>query len=87
MIFARYLVRGHSMEPALFEGDRLLCSSLFFSVKNNDIVVFRDNHREYVKRVVAAEGPDIVVRGDNKGHSRTWRISTKQIKGKMLTTY
>jgi signal peptidase I len=87
MIFARYLVRGHSMEPALYDGDKLLCSSLFLSVRHNDIVVFRDGHREYVKRVVAAEGQDIVVRGDNQGHGRTWRLSAKQIKGKVLTTY
>ncbi len=83
----RYVVKGHSMEPSFYEGDRLLVSSLFFGLKEGDVVVFSICGRDCIKRVTAAGKNGFTVVGDNRGHSRSYTIERRQIKGKLLMNY
>ena len=57
-------VSGPSMNPTLYEGNKMLVSDLFYKPKAGDIVVFKnvdDNNEEkaLVKRVVATEGQEV----------------------------
>lgn len=61
--FARLVdVVGESMYPTLEEGNKLLMSSVFYSPRQGDIIVFRkDEYRDeaLVKRVIAVEGQTV----------------------------
>lgn len=63
------VVSGHSMEPTLFEGDRLLIQSTFYTPQYEDVVVI-DGYINYgkplVKRVIA-KGGDTVDIDNEKG--------------------
>ena len=51
-------VVGHSMEPTLMEGDKLIVSNLFYTPECGDIVVLRKDtfsDQPIVKRVIATE--------------------------------
>ena len=55
-------VVGQSMEPTLYNGDRLLVTSFFYQPKAGDIVVIsqQDDVQEHlVKRVIATEGQTV----------------------------
>lgn len=56
-------VSGSSMNPTLYNGDKMLVSKLFFTPKAGDVVVFRsdtyDPNKALVKRVIATEGQEI----------------------------
>ena len=57
-------VSGPSMNPTLYEGNKMLVSDLFYKPKAGDIVVFKnvDSNKEekaLVKRVVATEGQEV----------------------------
>jgi signal peptidase I len=55
-------VVGHSMEPTLQEGDKLIVSNLFYTPKYGDIVVLRKEsfgEQAIVKRVIATEGQTV----------------------------
>lgn len=63
------VVRGHSMEPCLHDGDRLLVdrvSYALFDVDRYDVVVLRyplDPSVDFVKRVVGLPGEAVSIRG------------------------
>lgn len=73
IFFVRVIgVSGHSMEPTLFENQKLLISNLFYTPKNGDIVIFtkKDIHvilqtgqsdEPLVKRVIATAGQTVDV--------------------------
>lgn len=55
-------VVGHSMEPTLHEGDKLIVTNLFFTPEYGDIVIFRKeaySEKTLVKRVIATEGQKV----------------------------
>ena len=57
-------VVGPSMNPTLYEGNKMLVSDLFYKPKAGDIVIFKnvdENNEEkaLVKRVIATEGQEI----------------------------
>ena len=57
-------VKGPSMNPTLYEGDKMVVSDLFYKPKAGDIVIFKnvdENNEEkaLVKRVVATEGQEV----------------------------
>ena len=57
-------VNGPSMNPTLYDGNKMLVSDLFYKPKAGDIVIFRnvnENQEEkaLVKRVVATEGQEV----------------------------
>jgi len=83
-----FRVKGHSMEPAFRNGDKLLVSSLLFKLKKDDVIVFKNGNRDYLKRIKAVFGKSgFLVTGDNKGNTGSWKIARKQIKGKLLMKY
>ncbi len=63
-----YLVYGPSMEPSLFEGERLLVNKLVYRFRDpapGEVIVFRepgDDGRNLVKRVVAVDGQEFEIR-------------------------
>ncbi len=81
----RYIVKGHSMEPSFYEGDRLLVSSFFFKLDKGNVVVFSEGNRDLIKRIRTVTGKDAyVAAGDNTSHSRSYTITRRQVKGKLL---
>ena len=56
-------VIGASMNPTLYNGEKMLVSGLFYKPKVGDVVVFKkdeyDPNKLLVKRVVAVEGQEI----------------------------
>ena len=63
-----FLVQGHSMEPTLHHGERLLVTKLpyrFREPKRGEIVVFRyprDHRTDFIKRVLALPGEKVEMR-------------------------
>lgn len=69
--FSIHIVKGHSMQPTLNEGTRVVVynwACLFSQPKAGDVVAFRGSDKKtYVKRIAAAASKDeFVVEGDNK---------------------
>ncbi len=62
-------VSGSSMNPTLYNGDKMLVSKLFLNPKRGDVIVFRsdtyDPNKALVKRVIATEGQEINIDFDN----------------------
>ena len=56
-------VSGSSMNPTLYNGDKMLVSDLFYKPKAGDVVVFRsdtyDPNKALVKRIIATGGQEI----------------------------
>ena len=57
-------VVGNSMNNTLQNGDRLLCTDLFYTPKRDDIIVFDaanyiPNEKFFIKRIIAVEGDKI----------------------------
>ena len=71
---ARVAVRGHSMEPTLFDGDWLLVDNNAYRTRAprvGDVVVARDprsSERVLVKRVIGMAGRELQVGGDHPAH-------------------
>lgn len=67
-LVASFTVEGHSMEPTLHDGERLLVYKLgyrFGEPERGDIIVFRyplDPSRDFIKRVIGLPGDTIEIR-------------------------
>ncbi len=72
----RVAVRGHSMEPALREGDWLVVLPPRRTPRAGDVVLVRDPHertRLLLKRVSEVRADGVFVLGDRPDHSRDSR--------------
>ena len=63
-------VHGPSMQPNLYEDNKMLVSNLFYTPKAGDIVVFRNvdengAEKALVKRIIATEGQEVNIDFDN----------------------
>ena len=63
-------VVGHSMDNTFHEGDRVLCTGLFFNPSKDDVIVFdasRYTTQEsfFIKRITAIEGDTILYSKEN----------------------
>ncbi len=93
--FKIFVVHGHSMEPTLREGDRVLALTwcyLLSKPKKGEIIVFKDaeqTHDKYIiKRISKVQGHSISVKGDNKHDSLKLKaIKQLHIIGKVIRKY
>jgi len=62
-------VVGDSMNPTLYDGNKMLVSDLFYHPKQGDVVIFKkdeyDPDKALVKRVIAVEGQVVNIDFDN----------------------
>ena len=62
-------VSGHSMNPTLQNGDKMLVSDVLYDPKAGDVVVFKSNtydpNKALVKRIIATEGQEINIDFEN----------------------
>ncbi len=68
-IFRHAYVTGGSMDMTLADGDRLIISSLFYTPKGGDIIVFEktDVHAQpLVKRIIATGGEEVLMLSDTE---------------------
>ncbi len=79
------------MEPTLKNGDKILTTNIFYLFnlpKINDIVVFEDKGKIFVKRIKKIRNNKYLVLGDNKNDSLDSRnfgeIDKTQILGKFI---
>lgn len=68
MIIGFFKVSGHSMEPYLQEGNRVIALG-HLPFKQGDVVVFKKHSKLFVKRVGKITRDKVVVVGDNKKDS------------------
>lgn len=61
--FVPVMVDGSSMMPTLHDGDRVIINR-FGNVDRFDVIIFKDEGREYVKRVIGIPGDKIVYKND-----------------------
>lgn len=92
-LFSLFKVFGHSMEPTLLNGSKVLVSSLPFLIRDpgiNDIIAFADktSGKIFVKRITKRKGQRYFLTGDNKHDSLDSKvigwISKKDIVGKVI---
>ena len=95
LLFSRFTISGHSMEPNISQGQTVLVSSIpyFFSKpKVGDIVSFKKTGKVFIKRISGTDpsddGEKYFVGGDNKKDSMDSRrfgwILKKDIIGKVI---
>jgi signal peptidase I len=62
-------VSGSSMNPTLYNGDKMIVSDVFYKPQAGDVVGFRsdtyDPNKALVKRVIAVEGQTVNIDFDN----------------------
>lgn len=61
-------VQGESMEPTLYNSDRLYVNRLMYKPQRGDVIIFRpasDPKRPYIKRVIATEGDTVYINFEN----------------------
>ena len=91
LLFSRFQIKGHSMQPKYQEDDSVIVSFLpflFVKPKKGDVVVFKKFNRIYLKRIGSIKKEKYFLVGDNKKDSQDSRrfgsIMKNQIKGKVL---
>ena len=72
MILGVFKISGHSMIPYLKPNEQVLVSSIpyvFSKPKIGDVVLFKNDRKTFIKRVVKISNDKIKVEGDNKSDS------------------
>lgn len=90
-LLSRFKISGHSMLPTLKVGDKVLISSfpyMFSTPKIGDIIVFKKNGKNFIKRITGVTPQGFIVAGDNSFDSISSKklgvISKKLILGKVV---
>lgn len=65
MIFGRFKITGHSMQPTYKHGDQVIVFK-FSKIKKGDVIVFKSNSKYLVKRVNKILNNTYFVSGDNR---------------------
>ncbi len=91
MLLAKFRIIGHSMEPAIKNGEEVLVSNFFYWFKKpkiGDIVAFRDSEQILIKRITKISEGKYFLSGDNQGDSLDSRklglIAKRKIIGKVI---
>lgn len=84
MIFGRFKITGHSMQPTFYPGDQVIAFK-FSKIKAGDVVVFKRNSKNVIKRVVKISEGKYFLAGDNKNDSLSIPpIQKRDIIGKVI---
>ncbi|MEX2012989.1 MAG: S26 family signal peptidase [Candidatus Levyibacteriota bacterium] len=62
-------VHGHSMQPKIKDGQKVLISNIpymFSAPKKDDVVVFKLKNKAFLKRIVKVKDEKYFLEGDNK---------------------
>ena len=91
MLLSLLRIHGHSMQPAISHGQKVLVSSLpyiFSKPKVNDIVALKFDNKIFVKRIHSVSEDKYYLLGDNKEDSLDSRnlgpIDRKNILAKVV---
>lgn len=91
MLLSVFRISGHSMEPTIKNGQKVLVSSVHFIFRQpriGDIVAFRSQGKVFVKRISIIEEDKHFLEGDNEKDSMDSRqfgwIQKDQIVGKVM---
>ncbi|MBI3052004.1 S24/S26 family peptidase [Candidatus Woesearchaeota archaeon] len=85
-MISAFEVSGHSMEPSLSEGDRILVWKTR-KLRQNDIAVFHAADRLLVKRVQKGVQAGFRVTGGNEAHSDSRFVPSGEVIGKVIFRY
>lgn len=84
-------IHGHSMQPTIADGQKVLISNipyLLLSPKINDIVAFKLGDKIFVKRIYSISKDKYLLEGDNKNDSLDSReiglVGKANILGKVI---
>lgn len=84
MILARFKISGHSMMPTYNPGDQVIAWKLS-KIKKGDVVVFKNQSKYLIKRVIKISGGKYFLEGDNKNDSLSIPpIQKHDIMGKVI---
>lgn len=84
---SRFVIDENSMLPVYKPGDRVLTFN-WGPVNAGDVVVFRENKTNYIKRVDSTRGGFVYLSSDNRGKAtKIWKIAKRQIVGLVLLKY
>lgn len=84
MIFGRFKITGHSMEPYLKQGDQVVAWK-FSKIKKGDVVVIKCKSKNVIKRVTKISRDTVFVAGDNKNDSMSLGpVQKRDIIGKVI---
>lgn len=78
-----YTVKGNSMNPTLKNGQRILATTLTKKIKENNIIIFKRDNKNYIKRIKKIQENKIIITTDNKKKSE-WEIKKEEIKAKKI---
>lgn len=88
MLFGKFKVSGHSMEPAIKSGQEILVSSIPYFFKNlkiQDVVAFKERGKFIVKRIKEIKNGKFLMQGDNKKDSKDFGlIEEEAVLGKVI---
>lgn len=70
LLFNPFIVDGESMQPNFWNGERIIVNKALYDIrkpKAGEVIVFHvpDEHRDYIKRVIAVGGDTVKVQGDD----------------------
>lgn len=90
-LLLRFKVSGHSMLPTLKPNQEIIVSSLpyiFSSPKAKDLIAFKHDNKNIIKRINSIKEKKYLVKGDNENDSKEYGwISKKDIIGKVIYVY
>ena len=88
MLFSIFKTSGHSMLPKIKNGSFFIVSSIpirISGLNKEDIVVFKNENKNIVKKIVKIENNLIFVEGENKSDSKKFRpIKKREVIGKVI---
>ena len=91
MIFSIFKASGHSMSPKIKDNSFFVASSIpyiFYKPKTGDIILFKNNNKNIVKKINKIENDRIFVKGENKLDSKEFSpILKNEIMGKVILIF
>jgi signal peptidase I len=82
-LIAPYKVRGEHMLPSFYSGQRILVSKIIFRLKRGDIVLFKQQQKTLIYRIVAEPGDTLEAKDDGIWAGGTRLQAAKTIPGNL----